>query len=329
MDASAYRIREFRDADHEALAEVQRRAFPDLPRSAAEMRHFDRFSVEGGPSPVRLAAVLPPADELVGQGELDQPPHHFDPQKYWLSVVVDPAHRGRGLGRALFERLEAEARRRAATTLWVQLDAEDPEGVRFARARGFVELRRVRQSRVELAESRPDLLADRSPEHRALGVEFTTLAAEGAEREEVRREFFRLHEAAAVDVPSVGPRTPITYEQFARHVFSAPGFYPEATFLARVGRRYVSLTALERRDSQPWFLSVAFTGTDPAFRGRGLATELKRRSIEFARASGFTTVETWNDFENPRIWSINERVGFRSIHIWSTLEKALRVPPSS
>jgi mycothiol synthase len=287
------------------------------------MRRFDAHLEHGGRVPHRLAAVVPPSDDLVAMGEIAQLPRNYHPQKYWVTVLVDPPVRQRGIGRALYDRLEAEARRRDATTLWVTVGADEADSMNFARSRGFVEVRRQRQSRVRLAESRADLLADRSAELGAIGVEFTTLAAEGPEREEVRREYFRLHNVSSEGMPAVGTRTFPSYEEFVELDLSGPGFFPEGIFLALRGREYVGVTVLNRSGARSDLLRVGFTGTDPRFRGRGLATELKRRSIEFARSRGFSAVETWNDYENPRIWSINERVGFRTIHTVVTAERSL------
>jgi GNAT superfamily N-acetyltransferase len=323
----AFRLREFRDSDYEALAGVNVRSFPDHPLSPGEMRRFDAFLSGPERAPYRLAAIVPPDDTLVAYGELVQLPFNYHPRKYWLNVFVDPPHRGRRIGPALYDRLEREAMEKGATTLWTTTDIDDAGAVRFAASRGFTEIRRQRQSRVRLAESRPDLLAGSTSEFRALGVEFTTLSAEGPERESVRRDCYRLHEASVKGMPVVGTRVPITFEEFLALEFSGPGFFPEAHFLARVGDRYVSTTRLERQESRPDVLRVGYTGTDPGFRGKGLATELKRRSIEFARSAGFRAIETWNDYGNPRIWSINERVGFRTIHTWSTGEKILRAEP--
>lgn len=242
-------------------------------------------------------------------------------------MIVDPPHRRRGVGRALYDRLEREAIRRNATTLWASVNADVEADVRFARSRGFPEIRRQRQSRVVPAESRTDLLADHVAELRATGVELTTLVAEGADREEVRRECFRLHNASEKGMPGVGPRTSPTYEEFVQLEPSGPGYFPEGIHLAKLGPEYVSMTVLHREETRPDVLIVGWTGTDPRYRGRGIATALKRRSIEFARDAGFTAVETRNDYRNTKTWTINELVGFRTIHTWSSCEKSLPATP--
>ncbi|WP_308346270.1 GNAT family N-acetyltransferase [Streptomyces sp. ISL-66] len=53
-----------------------------------------------------------------------------------------PAHRGRGLGRALYERGLAQARQLGAEVIETVVLASNPEGLTFARANGFVEFDR-------------------------------------------------------------------------------------------------------------------------------------------------------------------------------------------
>jgi mycothiol synthase len=323
MDPDRYELREFRDADCEALAELQSRVLPDRPYSATEVRHY--LQLANGPrnNARRLCVIERHSEALVGFGALEQLPFNYHPDKYWTGVEVDPDHRSHGIGSALFELLEREARDRGALALWAVVRSDQEGGVRFFQRQGFQESRRVRMSIIQIRSMALTDLPDRATGLAVAGIRWTTLAAEGADVEEVRRRYFRLHEASTRDMPTIGERTSLSFEQFLQLEMGSPGYMPEATFLARVGEEYVGVTTLERQSANPRVLRVGYTGTDPRFRGRGIATELKRRSLEFARDNGFEAVETGNDFENARIWAINEHVGFRTIRALINGEKAL------
>ena len=77
-------------------------------------------------------------------------------------------------------------------------------------------------------------------------------------------------------------------------------------------------------------MRVGFTGTRAAYRGRGIASELKRRALEYARGKGFRYLRTVNDSLNLRMWAINEKQGFRRTVEWVALERRLgpEDPPS-
>jgi RimJ/RimL family protein N-acetyltransferase len=123
--------------------------------------------------------------------------------------------------------------------------------------------------------------------------------------------------------------TDISFEQYSEHTFRDPRYDPEAVFLARVGDEYVAMSTLHHWPAEPDTLMVGFTGTLPAYRGRGLATELKRRAVEFARTRGYQYLRTFNDSENPRIWAINQKIGFQVQRVWLMGEKRFGPGPGT
>jgi GNAT superfamily N-acetyltransferase len=53
------------------------------------------------------------------------------------------------------------------------------------------------------------------------------------------------------------------------------------------------------------------TGVKRSFRGRGIASALKRAEIAWAKQKGFRTLETFNDELNAPIRALNEKHGYR------------------
>ena len=318
-----YVVREFVASDYDAIARIGQRISPDLANSAEEIRHFWEAFAAPHLDHLRLVAETPGERTVVAWGSLEQRPLNHVPGKYWVEVVVDPEHRRQGLGQRLYDQLETEAARRGARGLWATARAEDPASLAFFQRQGFLEQRRVWRSRLELANANLAALGDRSEALARAGIRFTTLAEEGADRDDVRRRYYTLQSAAGRDVPVLGSHSVVSYEQFLRLEFDHPGYLPEATFFAESGGRYVGVTSLDRPRRMPEELHVGFTGVLREFRGQGIAIELKRRSILYAREHGYRTMRTGNDSLNLPIRSINERLGFRPVETMVHGEKSL------
>jgi mycothiol synthase len=247
----------------------------------------------------------------VGFGELATDHDTLDPSVLWAIIEVDPDHQHRGIGRHLADVLSAEARSRGTRDLWTWARIDRPRDVAFAGRQGFRELRRRWESWLELPARGYASIPDRTDSLARQGIELTTLAEEGPDREDVRRRLLTLFNEALADEPRVGSYTPTTYERFVSVNLDGPGFLPEAFFLARKDDRYVGVSNLELLPGEPGALQQVFTGTLREFRGHGIATELKRRTVAYAQEHGFLSIRTSNDSLNQPMWAINAKLGYR------------------
>ncbi len=324
MDRGLFAVRPFVATDYEAEARLDAQTDPGFTRTAEEIRHWQESeSAIPGHHRSMLVAEERRSGAVVAYGELAHTSFDFHPQKYWIAAVVDPAFWGRGIGSALYGTLESEAVARRALCLWSSVREDDVPAVRFFERHGFRTVRKTWRSRLDLATYNPSALPDRSKELAEAGIRFTTLAAEGSDRPDVRRRTYELSRAASKDVPRLGEYTPISFEQFVQIEIETPAALPEAFFLAAHGDRYVGHTTLQRELLRPDSLHVGFTGTHPDFRGRGIASELKRTAVEYARGRGARYLVTYNDSLNRPMWAINEKLGFRRQVTWLMGEKAL------
>jgi len=321
MDETRYHLRDLVDSDFDALARIWTRNDPERPVTGEEIRSM--FQSTDDPRFVRRrhGIVEVASNEVVANGSLWQAPLLYDPEFAFAGISVDPDHQHHGLGRRLLDDLEGDARRVGLTGLRAVVRADVPRWVRFFEAAGFCEKRRMWVSKLDVHEV-PAGHAPRSPERWAAdGIVFSTIQEEGPDRPEVRERLYQLYSAAMKDTPRLGGMLADSREWFEGLVFRGPGYLPDAMFLARVEETFVSFSLLFRHAAEPDTLHVAFTGTLPAYRGRGLVGELKRRSIEYARGHGYRYIQTDNDSENPRIWSINRQLGFRQFRVLIMGEK--------
>jgi mycothiol synthase len=309
MDERRYRIRGAEPRDREPEARIWNRVFSGEPRTAEELEQEERVLAVPPMLQVKVVAEDRRSGEAVGFGYLNTDPESFDPHTFWVGVMVDPDHQRRGVGLALAAAVEREAKLRGATSMLASARLDDARGSRFLARQGFVEVRRRWRSRLDVDSSPP--IPDRTAELARIGVTLTTLAEEGPERPDVLRKVWELVRTAAADEPRIGRYTPLSFDLFLEWNRRCIATMPEAFFLARAGDRYVGACHLDRFDAEPESLHQLFTGTHPDWRGRGIATALKRRTVEFARAHGYRSIRTSNDSLNGRMWAINEKMGFR------------------
>lgn len=320
MDPKRYFVRPFGDADYEELSRLERATTPEFPSDPEEERHWDRTLDVSHMVHEKWVVAERESGQVVAIAALNHTPYSYDPHKFWVAVLVDPRHARNGIGRALASLLDAEAVTHRATCYWTIVRKDDPRALRFSERQGFVELRTNWMSVLDLSTAGTTSWEDRTEQFERDGIRFTTLAQEGPSRPEVRHRLFELWAETGRDVPRMGEYTPASFEQFSADL-DGPSLIPEAFFLACHGDSYVASSHLQRDLAVSDFLIVGYTGTRSAFRGRGLATELKRRSLEFARQKGVRYLRTFNDSLNQPIWAINEKMGFRRVLEWSNQER--------
>lgn len=225
---------------------------------------------------------------------------------FQADVVVTAARRRDGLGSRLLAQVEQFAAGHGATRIGgvVPGPVEDA-GTAFALRHGYVVVRRAYQSFLMVADADLDLLAMPDPP----GVGVVSLAALG-DGEQARRMLWEVHERTVPDMPGARTASARPYEQFEKAVLNRRGFRAEGAFLALAGGEAVGL-ALVTYQPETNSLNHAFTGVLPQWRGRGVASALKRATIRYARDIGADFLRAGNDSANAPMLAVNERYGYR------------------
>jgi GNAT superfamily N-acetyltransferase len=318
-------IREFTPADYDDLAALAVTINPEAATTADSARYRDRTRERR----VRLRRLVAEADgRLVAMGQVMHIWWNFHPRRYVLRVEVDPAWQGRGLGSALFDRLWSTVTGWNAELVRANAAAAAPRGAAFLERRGFHEWRRRWDSVLIVADAETPALEVAAAQVQAAGIEIATYAERVAVTgEALARALYALEMQANRDEPAMEASGElITFAQFAATELDLPTALPAAHFLAFDGPRVVGVSRLAADPRQPDVLHQAFTGIDPAYRGRGVAQALKLRTIAYARAHGAREIRTVNDSSNAPMIHINDAIGFRRAAATVVFERRLAVP---
>lgn len=315
------RIRPATDRDADRIAHVSRAVFPEYAETAEEIRTSDGRLHAGGYASVRALAETADGD-VVGHYRFQHMPEQFRAWRYRLTILVHPARRRQGVGRALYDHALASLLECGATEVESFAWEAMPEAMAFLERRGFREVLRNWELRLDLRRFDPAPFEVYRQRVQAAGVRIVTLAEERVRDPNALRRAYDLHNAVVADIPAPIPFTPPTFEHFLASRVDSPRALPDAYFLAKVEDAYVGEANLER-PPQGAHLSHNVTGVLPGFRGRGIAMALKLATIAYGGSRGYTEIRTWNATHNVGMLVINERLGFVRQPAWITYEKTL------
>lgn len=122
------------------------------------------------------------------------------------------------------------------------------------------------------------------------------------------RPLFALDALTTADEPGDVGALLTDYEHWLATTWNHPLFDAELTTVAVVDGRPAAFSAAQTDGAGRY--STGMTGTDPAFRGRGLAKLAKNHSLHRARAGGCTEAFTGNDTGNEPMLAINKWFGY-------------------
>jgi GNAT superfamily N-acetyltransferase len=285
------------DEDLEHLARIVCTVTPDFPTSLEEIR----WGEQAYPGGRRFLAWLD--GQPVGSGGAGR--MYIYPPEYegmWGNVVVLPEYRRLGIGSAILATMATTVHAAGKTLLLGRVTEDRLDAIEFLEHRGFAAYERMKAVGLDLIGYVP------APVDPPAGVRISSLA----ERPELVEGVYRVAVEALPDIPGEGPKAPPTLEEYRvlevdRPAIPAGGFAVaiDAATGAVIG--YASLLLLPGNSTVAWH---GMTAVLRAWRGRGVATALKRATIGWACANGIETLETANDIDNAPMRAVNSRLGY-------------------
>lgn len=277
-------IRDFTDDDIDWAADLLHEWDPGLPREAW------RRIVTGETAPVRRAIVVEVGGARVGLGGVSDPAGLPYPL---INVVVEPDHRGRGIGAAMYAHLLPLI---ADADAGAGLPDHDEHSLAVARHWGFEVLGHGIDSVLTLDVRPPDpLLPDGVEERIVAGAD---VAASGLDVDAF--------------LAQVGdfPEAQIYGTQTTNAILLQMS--PDLVWLLLVDAEgIVAGSSLMPTAVGPWF--IGFTGSAPRARGRGLARAAKQSAHRHAFDSGARAIRTTNEERNERMRALNASMGYAKV----------------
>jgi GNAT superfamily N-acetyltransferase len=247
----------------------------------------------------------------------------------YLELQVHPAHRGRGVGRALVTEVKARVlelgRRRVISGL------TGPVAEAFATGLGARAVLADTQRRLDLTTLDTDRVDALWAEATAHSTGYSLLQWVGATPEEHLEAVAALESRMTTDAPM----DDLDWEQ---EVFDADRYRGrDAVMVARRNRAYTSAarhdptgvvvgtTTLVVSDGVDDSAGQFQTIVEPAHRGHRLGLLLKVANLRFLQRHepGVTRVDTWNADSNAPMLQVNVAMGFQPVRQWAEWELVL------
>ena len=269
------------DDDYDAWRRVRIAVIPgERCDTVAQMRRQD--------SPDRLLVLATFDGTVVGSGVADR---SDTAGGGFVAPRVLPEHRRRGVGSALLTVLADHV---AALGLpEVRAMVEESRSLGFAEHFGFVEVdRQIEQVRAVGDEPPPSALP--------AGVDVLTLDQHPQLWASCFDGFGR---EALADFALFEPLE-ISAEQWNTSWAGDP------MFLALYNGEVIGCAGLDRDTDRPERGENALTAVRRDWRGRGIASHLKRRTLQWAAENGLTELYTWTQAGNTSMLRLNEHLGY-------------------
>lgn len=241
---------------------------------------------------------------VVGYGQV----RHDEPDLVGSWGVVHPGRRGRGIGSALFDRIEERASELlegvARPRFRHAISGADRAAAAMAGERGLRPFRHFWHMQIDLeGHVEPGPAPD--------GIEIG-----GIEPRDDLRAIHKIVEVAFADDPGENTEP---FDRWVEEHTTGPSYDPTLWLLARDGSLPVGALTASAGDDVGWVDYLAVLGSH---RGRGVGSALLRRAFATFAARGLGRVRLNVDAENVTgATAVYERVGMRVVNRWDLWER--------
>jgi GNAT superfamily N-acetyltransferase len=266
------------------------------PLDADYARHVWALAPDG------QAMVARREGQVVGVAHVETP--HWVPDSTCAEamITVAMAERRTGVGSTLLAAVSEWAAAHDLDGLDIVVADDDADGMRFLESRDFQEVERNRQSRCDLTRPvEPVVLPD--------GVVLVTVA----QRPDLDRGMYAVALAAFPDIPGAGIAHAGDFDHWRAGDLRVPGMLTDCSVIALARDEVVGYAVLVDLLAMPGYVVHEATAVLPEWRGKGVATAMKRDTLHRAQRSGYIAAETENEVRNAPMLAINEAAGFERL----------------
>jgi mycothiol synthase len=319
------KIRPFdKEKDHPGRVAIFNLLNPDSPSTEEDARRED----EARPSRLHFGDFIAEKDgKVVGTGFFGQSEgRDYHPQKFGVWIIILPDYQRQGIGTALYYALLEAMAPHHPIEISVGTYENWDSCVQFLQKLGFVEAWRQVELHLDVAGFDPNILQGTADKVMASGITIRTCADLIGDPERDRK-IYELHCRTCDDMPFRNPFIHLSFEDFTKKYLQedSPNALPDAWFIAidnsdSANGTYIGLATLTK-PSEGDYLYTQTVGVLSPYRGQGIASALKLRTVLYAKEKNVQKIVTTNAQTNRAMLAINEKMGFVKQSAWVDFKK--------
>jgi GNAT superfamily N-acetyltransferase len=309
---------DFTDAEYSAYAKIWNSYYPDEIFAPEEIRHDDESRDE---KYLFQRFTVFEDEKIIGFCSYRETSVEHEPGRLHVAIYLSLDHLKDEYQTALYEFILTQIKPLNPAKLVSMAREDKDERVAFYLRQGFKQTMRSPRSILDLDKFDETKFASLLGKLEREGIALVSLAEIATCDPEWIAKWREIEWEVLQDVPSTMPHEKQSLE-FYRKQPSYPGFYPEGCFFALDGSEMIALSFLWRTEVDNRFAYTGLTGVSRKYRRRGIATALKVKAIEVAKADGFESIETSNEENNP-MYQLNLQLGYEPAPAWLEFEKRL------
>lgn len=248
------------------------------------------------------------------------------PDRETFSLYVESGHRFKGLGSRLYEDMVHRIDSSHVNTLRVNVRDDCPEGLEFAKHRGFKERSHLMAMSLDLRTFDDNPYEQVITRLKREGFQFTSMEELG-NTEEAQRKLYEINEMTAREIPgSSGESSWASFEDFQQRVCQTDWYKPagQMVVIDTATGDWAAMSAITCFAENDYAYNL-HTGVDKRYRGRKLGQAVKVHALRFARdVLKVNSVHTHHNSMNSPILSIDRKFGYMPIPGFYSMEKCLK-----
>lgn len=298
------RIRHFTPDDYRALAHLWNYAYPENKQTSVSLQLLDHAREQPAHGQRWIAEA---AGRVVGVGGFEQWMESPLPGHVLLHIVVEEEQQGRGIGRALYEKLIHEWERHLPLTARAWVREDRAQSIRFLTSRGFAreKLRWNVWLDIRACDLSPFAGYQQELPTRGLTIRsFTEL------RSDPQRNH-KLHQLYCEAVSVIGTfdnSGPLNLDDYI-NLIDGHETLAEASVVALDGDAYVGLWRLCPGPLSIIWSDVMYVKREQ--RRHGVAVGLLMEGLSYAQQTGYSILKAHTDEHNVATLALTEKFGFQ------------------